>query len=199
MFLCRLTSQKQLALTEFLRVPGTVWWRDWVRADSPRTHATSETGFLWLSPPGKEVRARCCEDAGQPSWTWTPAIWLLGLLLWALKWVMLSACFPLSMCGGGGGPCSYKLLGSRPWGGDGVGIRGEGREPSNLHTEQRNHQPGITHLRCPALLLYLLGAKRASTEPCRLSSPQGVWHYSKRLPLKRLHSCSQRKYIHLIY
>lgn len=100
---------------------------------------------------------------------------------------------------GWGGPCSYKLLGSRPWGGDGVGIRGEGREPSNLHTEQRNHQPGITHLRCPALLLYLLGAKRASTEPCRLSSPQGVWRYSKRLALKRLHSCSQRKYIHLIY
>lgn len=45
---------------------------------------------------------------------------------------------------------------------DVVEIRGDGRDPGNLHSEQSSQQPGITRLRCPPLLL-AWGQVRQST------------------------------------
>lgn len=90
-----------------------------------------------------------------------------------------------------GGVCGFQAVGC---GGD----RGRGKEPGNLHSEQRNRQPVGHSDRGPSLQMSYCPARRANTDAYRSSLNWGLSGRNKMISLKELSSRSQRRYMHLI-
>lgn len=130
-------SQKQLALTGFLRVPGTVRWTGCVRAHSQDSWNPLGQAFCGSLCQERKRKQDVAGRLGSPAGTRTPAIWLLGLLSASLKVGHALRASPFLCVRGVHAPIDWRVPGR---GMDGVEVWGEGREPRNLHTEQRNQQ-----------------------------------------------------------